>query len=257
MVGLFVHQEKEVPLKYFSFFLIAAISLALVAFAPLGGSIPTASVEVRNATLQNATVRIEPVESVVDAGETFTITVMIDEASDLSGFEFTLLFVTTTVTVDDVTLGNFLGSTGRSANPLGPIIDNQAGRGSFGAWTHGSAPGPDGTGELAIVSLTTQGVGISPLDLQNVIVLDTAVGSQEATIEDGTVVVGGAPTATSTPTPTVTSTPTGISTPTPTSTSVATSTPTPTSTPISMATPTATPTSSSQKIYLPLVLKGW
>ena len=254
MVGLFVHQKKEeVPLKYLSFFLIAAISLALIALAPLGVSMPLAAVEARNTTLQNPTVRIEPVESVVDAGETFTITVMIDEASDLGGFEFTLLFVTTTVTVDSVTLGNFLGSTGRSANPLGLIIDNQAGRGSFGAWTHGSAPGPDGTGELAIVRLTAQGAGISPLDLQNVMVLDTAVGHQEATIEDGTVVVGDAPTATSTPT--VTSTPTGISTPTPTSTSVATAT-TPTSTPISMATATATPTLSSQKIYLPLVLKG-
>ena len=193
-------------MKHLSFFLIATISLALIAFAPLGVSIPPVAVEARSATLQNPTVRIEPVESVVDAGETFTITVMIDQASDLGGFEFVLFFVATTVTVDDMTLDDFLGSTGRTADSLGPIIDNQAGRASFGAWTLGSAPGPDGTGELVIVRLTAQGAGISPLDLQNVMVLDTAVGHQEATIEDGTVVVGGA---------------------------------------------------SSQKIYLPLVLKGW
>ena len=193
-------------MKHLSFFLIATISLALIAFAPLGVSIPLAAVEARSATLQNPTVRIEPIESVVDASETFTITVMIDEANDLAGFEFVLFFVATTVTVDDVTLGDFLGSTGRPAYPLDPIIDNQAGRASFGAWTRGSAPGPDGTGELVSIRLTAQGAGISPLDLQNVMVLDTAVGSQDVTIEDGTVVVGGA---------------------------------------------------SSQKIYLPLVLKGW
>ena len=193
-------------MKHLSFFLIATISLALIAFAPLGVSIPPVAVEARSATLQNPTVRIEPVESVVDAGETFTITVMIDQASDLGGFGFVLFFVATTVTVDDMTLDDFLGSTGRTADSLGPIIDNQAGTVSFGAWTRGSAPGPDGTGELVSVRLTAQGAGISPLDLQNVMVLDTAVVSQEVTIEDGTVVVGGA---------------------------------------------------SSQRIYLPLVLKGW
>ena len=193
-------------MKHLSFFLIATISLALIAFAPLGVSIPLAAVEARSATLQNPTVRIEPVESVVDVGETFTISVMIDDADDLGGFEFDLLYATAVVTVANVTLGDFLGSTGRPASPIGPIIDNQAGIVRFGGWTRDSAPGPDGTGELAIVSLTTQGMGISPLDLQNVMVVDTAVGPQEVTIEDGTVVVGGA---------------------------------------------------SSQRIYLPLVLKGW
>ena len=182
-------------LKYLSLFLIAAFSLAWIAFAPLGGSMPLASVEAQNATLQNPTVRIDPSESFVDVGETFTITVMIDEADDLGGFEFALLYVTTIVTVDGVTLGDFLGSTGRTVSPVGPIIDNQAGRVRFGAWTLGSAPGPDGTGALAIVTLTTQGVGISPLDLQDVLVLPTAGGSQEATVEDGLVVVGNAPTS--------------------------------------------------------------
>ena len=230
-------------MKYLSFFLIAAISLISVTFAPFGGNTPLGPIEVQSATLQNPTVRIDPIESVVDVGETFTITVMIDEASDLGAFQFDLLYTTTIVTVADVTMGGFLGSTGRPDSPVAPIIDNQTGVVSFGGWSLGTDPGPDGTGELAIVSLTAQGSGSSPLDLQNIMLLDTAVQSQEATVEDGTVVVSDAPT----PTPTATGTPTGTSTPTPTGTSVATSTPT----------STTTPTSSGQRIYLPLVLKGW
>jgi hypothetical protein len=157
--------------------------------------------------------------------------VMIDDADDLGGFEFALLFVTTTVKVDGVTLGDFLGSTGRTPWVVGSTIDNQAGRVRFGAFSYavGSVPGPAGMGALVVVTLTTQGVGTSPLDLQNVMVLDTTGGHQTVTVEDGTVVAGGTPT----------------------------STPTATTTPTSTATPTATPTLSGPKIYLPLVLKGW
>ncbi len=180
-------------MKYLGFFLTATISLMLTAFAPLGGSTPLAPVEVQNATLQNPTMRVDPVESVVEVGETFTITVMIDEASDLGAFQFDLLYITTTVTVDGVALGDFPGSTGRTVIPVVPIVDNQVGRARFGAWTLGSAPGPDGTGELAIVTLMTQGVGVSTLDLQEVQVLDTNARRQTPTVEDGIVVAGGTP----------------------------------------------------------------
>jgi len=176
-------------------------------------------------------VRIDPAQSVVNVGETFTVTVMIDEATDLGGFQFDMLFITTTVTVDSVSLGDFLGSTGRRTIPVGPIIDNQAGRIAFGAATVGNAPGPNGMGALALITLITQGVGVSPLDLQDVMVVDTAAMSQEASVEDGVVIAGGTPTPTLTPT--------------------ATATPPPTTTP----TPTSTPTWS--KVYLPLVLKSW
>ena len=192
-------------LKYVSLFL-TILALTSIAFVSLDESIPLAPVEAQNATLQNPTVRIDPAQSVVDVGETFTITVMIDKASDFGGFEFDLVFITTTVTVDDVTLGDFLGSTGRTVFPVVSIIDNKAGKVTLGAITFGNDPGSDGTGALATIALTTQGVGISPLDLQDIEVFDTTGASQEVTAENGTVVAGGAP---------------------------------------------------SQKIYLPLVLKGW
>ncbi len=157
--------------------LLAALLLAWIAFislfAPLDGSTPLASVEAQNATLQNPTVRIDPAQSVVDASETFTVMVMIDEASSLNSFEFDLFFITTTVTVDSVTLGDFPGSTGRMIVPAGPTIDNQAGKVTFGVVTFGSDPGPDGTGDLALITLTAQGVGSSPLNLERVLIVDT------------------------------------------------------------------------------------
>lgn len=207
-------------LKYVSLCLIFALALTLMALASLDGSIPLAPVEAQDATLQALTVRIDPAQSVVDVGETFTVTVMIDQASDLGAFQFDLLYITTTVTADGVVMGDFLGSTGRTVSPVGPIIDNQAGRVSFGAWTVGSAPGPNGTGTLVIITLTAQDVGISRLDLQEVKVLDTHAGDQPPIVEDGMVVAGGAPTPT--PTPTATSTPTRTTTPTPTTTTTIT-----------------------------------
>lgn len=232
-------------------FLAIALLPALVMAAPLlappapqfwgeAGAAPQGWGERGAAAQQGPTVRIEPVQSTVTLGQSFTVSVMIDQASNLGGFQFDLRYVTTVVTVANVTLGSFLGSTGRSVFPLPPTIDNQNGKVTFGAFSFGAQAGPDGTGVLAIINLTAQGEGESPLDLQKVQVLDAFGNPQAVTVEDGSVVVGAAPTPTSTPThtPTPTATPTDTPTQTPTSTPTAT----PTATPTSTATPTATGT---------------
>jgi hypothetical protein len=156
-----------------------------------------------------AVVRIEPVQSTVTAGETFTVSVMIDDASDLECFQFKLLYNPIVVTVDTVTVSDFLGSTGRTVIPVGPLIDNEAGRTVFAAISIGPAPGASGTGELAVIHLTAQDVGESPLDL-----LSVKIGGS-ITVEDGSVVVNPAltPVPTRTPTVTPTITPTPISPP--------------------------------------------
>ena len=203
-----------------------------------------------NLTQQDPTVRIDPPQSTVTVGENFAVSVMIDGASNLGAFQFDLLYVPAIVTVDAVTLGDFLDSTERSVSSVGPNIDNEAGRVTFGAWSLGQQPGPDGTGELATISFTAQGVGDSLLDLREVLVLNTAGGDQGGSAEDGTVVVGEAPTSTPTPTHTPTATSTPTDTPTPTSTPTVTNTPmptdTPTVTPTSTPTNTPTPTSTSE-----------
>jgi hypothetical protein len=196
---------------------------------------------------QDPTVRIEPVQSTVTVEESFTVSVMIDNADDLGGFQFDLLYTPAIVTVDDVTLGDFLGSTGRNTVGIPLIIDNEAGQVTFAAVSGGSAPGPNGTGELAVISLAAQGEGQSDLDLQDVTVLDTDIIAQETTVEDGTVVVESAPT----PTPTATATPTDTPTQTPTSTPTATPTAAPTATATAAATPTPTTTSTPTSTSAP------
>jgi hypothetical protein len=134
-------------------------------------------------------VRIDPVGSTVMVGESFTVSVMIDDASDLGAFQFDLLYISTIVTVDDVTLGGFPGSTGRTVISLDPKIDNDAGRVTFGAASYESDPGPEGMGTLALITLTSQGEGVSGLELQRIWVMDTSGNHQTSTGEDGSVEV--------------------------------------------------------------------
>jgi len=166
------------------------IFLALALLPTLALAAPLLSPAEASVARQNPTVRIEPDQVIVAVGKTFNISVMIEEANDLGGFEFTLHFTTTTVTVDGVTVGDFPSSTGRESIPVVNVIDNQAGTASLVVVTVGSAPGPGGTGVLATVTFTAQGSGESLLSLQNVTVLDTNAERQTTNVEDGLVRVG-------------------------------------------------------------------
>ncbi len=167
------------------------ILLAIALLPTLAMAAPPFSPSEATLARQDPTVRIDLTQSVVRAGQIFTVSVMIDGANDLGGFEFTLLFAPTMVTVDSVTVGDFPGSTGRQVIPaVGPTVDNQAGTVSLGVVTVGSAPGPSGTGVLSTITLTAQGPGESPLDLQDVQVVDTGAGRTTITVEDGVIRVG-------------------------------------------------------------------
>ena len=131
----------------------ARISALLIAVALLGLSGAQAQAS------PPPTVRIEPVQSTVTVGASFVVSVMVDEASDLGGFQFDLLYLSTTLTVEDVRLGDFLESTGRHAITLGPKIDNDAGKVTFGAASYGVNPGPHGTGTLALITFTGREAG--------------------------------------------------------------------------------------------------
>lgn len=142
------------------------------------------------ALLVPVTVRVDPSASTGTVGDTFTINVVIDNALNLGSFQFDLTYDPVIVQATDVTLGTFLGSTGRSIGVIGPIIDNTAGQVTFGAFSFGSQPGPSGTGLLATINFSTAGVGSSLLDLQNSQVTDTLGNPQiPVTEEDGTVSV--------------------------------------------------------------------
>ena len=134
--------------------------------------------------------RLVPTISTVSPSATFTVTVEIEGAVDLGGFQLALGFDPAVIRVDNVTLGDFLGSTGRNTAPLGPEIDNDAGTVRFGAFSFGDLQGPDGDGALSILTLTAQETGSSRLILENVQVADIRAQSQTVTVEDGRVMVG-------------------------------------------------------------------
>ena len=159
-------------------------------------------------------VTIEPAHSAVSLGETFAIEVMIEGAEDLGAFQFELAYDPSIVQVKEVTVGDFLESTGRSVVPLGPQVDNVAGKVAFGAISFGTGPGPDRRGTLAVVTLMARGEGGTALDLRDVQVLDTGGSPQPVTVEGARLTVrgGAAParmlTPTLAPSPLPTSTPT-------------------------------------------------
>jgi hypothetical protein len=152
------------------------------------------------------TMRIDPAINNVEAGQPFIVNVMIDGAVNVGAFQFDLIYDPAVVTVTDVALGPFVGSTGRAAQPVGPTIDNRAGTLAFGAFSFGSTAGPAGTGVLATVRFRAEGPGTSALGLQNVVVTDPMAEMQPVSVEGGVVTVTAPPvasTATMVPSPTV------------------------------------------------------
>jgi hypothetical protein len=130
--------------------------------------------------LANAlTVKLNPASVDLNtAGATFDIDVLIEDVTDFGGFQFSIDYNPAIVTVEnaaDVVLGPFLGSTGRGAIPVGPTIDNVAGKITYGAFTMGAAPpGPSGNGLLATITFTVQSQANGLLDLNAVQITDIA-----------------------------------------------------------------------------------
>ncbi len=144
------------------------------------------------APIPRTLVRIDPPVSAVQQGSgPFTVTVAIDNVTNLGGFEFELAYNPAVVHVRDIHLGPFLGSSGRQVQPLGPEIDNQRGWAHFGGMSTGNAPGATGSGKLALITLLPRAEGESVLDLQEV-KLSTPDGTPITTdVQDGKVRIGG------------------------------------------------------------------
>ncbi|HID87784.1 MAG TPA: hypothetical protein EYP55_10480, partial [Anaerolineae bacterium] len=150
----------------------------------------TPDINFRLALAGHPLVHIEPAVSSPLPGDVFTVTIAIDNVQDLGNFELEMTYYPGVVHVEDVVLGDFLGSTGREVTPLGPEIDNEAGLMRFGAFSIGEEPGPTGSGALAIVTLSAQAYGESPLHLQNVQLTNIEAEDIPARLRDGLVSVG-------------------------------------------------------------------
>jgi len=122
-------------------------------------------------------------------GGPFTVNIYTVNVNDLGGFEMNVGFDPTIVQAQDVTIGDFLGSTGRTVVPLGPAIDNDAGTIYFGAATTGDTAGPDGQGILATITFTPIASGHTRLALSDVLLSDTQSISIAVRTRDGQIAI--------------------------------------------------------------------
>ncbi len=112
-----------------------------------------------------------PPASASHPSATAAIDLNIENATNLGSFQFDLTYNSNAVVIaqsSDVILGPFLGSTGNTPVPVGPIINNITGTLQYGATTTPSGPGPSGNGNLARIIWSTKFVAqktVAPLTL--------------------------------------------------------------------------------------------
>ena len=95
-------------------------------------------------------------------------------AQALAALQAKLTYDPTLIRIESIRLTDWLGSTGRTVNMLGPQIDNRQGIATFAAFSTGTQPGVSGSGSLAILEIKALGVGES----------DLAINDSQATTPD-------------------------------------------------------------------------
>jgi C1A family cysteine protease len=135
-------------------------------------------------------VTIEPASNKVGIGETFTVDIFVDPATDIAGAQFSLSFDASVVTANDVTEGNLLSQGGAATYFTPGTIDNVAGTITNVAGaiaTPGESVSQSGT--FATVNFTATTAGTSALDLSNVIMGDLQGQPVDIEVTDGSVTV--------------------------------------------------------------------
>ena len=135
---------------------------------------------------------INPIDQTVSTNEIFNTSIEIAGVQNLGSFELELDFDPAFLQANTVTIGSFLGSTGRQVFPLSNNIDNANGLVEFAATTLGATPpGPDGDGILLNIEWTSASnisdETIADLILQNLQITQPSgavlpVNSQNATV---------------------------------------------------------------------------
>ncbi len=118
-------------------------------------------------------VRIVPTTKQAPAAGTVLVDVVVEDATDLGGFEFRLGYDPALLQVLEVEPGPFLASTGRFTGVLGPIHDDGMAAVAFGGYSYGGGAGPSGKGVLATVVFHPLGPGTTPLTLTSGQLSDT------------------------------------------------------------------------------------
>ncbi|NOZ04739.1 MAG: hypothetical protein GXP41_00080 [Chloroflexi bacterium] len=119
------------------------------------------------------TVSLQPPSQIISPSATsLTVTLSVQNISNLGGFEFVMTYNPAVVHVTSATMGSFLSSTGRTVFPVGPTIDNVGGTLHIGAASFGTQAGPSGNGLLVTITLVPQGSGSTALGFSKMVLTD-------------------------------------------------------------------------------------
>ncbi|MFZ2360874.1 MAG: cohesin domain-containing protein [Anaerolineae bacterium] len=179
---------------------ISAVLCALAALAVLLLSEAAASEPAafhRPATVRSdPTVRLETTPTQGQVGDLFTTRIYADNianANGLGNWQATVDYVPAILTLNGVTFGADLGSTGRFVGNVGPTFS--IGNVTLGQFSFGTQPGPTGSSiHLATIVWRGVGDGVSELNLNSSSLLDIdATPLTPLTEIDSWVVVGDPP----------------------------------------------------------------
>lgn len=174
-----------------------------------------------------ATVRVDPATVTVAPGQAFTLSIKVDNVTNLSAFEIHLAFDPAILQVTQAANGGLVSADFVAQN----TADNNGGTLDY-AVAQINKPAVNGSGTLVTINFTAKAAGTSQIAFRatpaaptGVILADPNGMAIAVTLQPGTVTVSGPTQPTNTPTPTVT--PGG-----PTATPTPTRTPGPTPTPV-------------------------
>jgi general secretion pathway protein D len=135
------------------------------------------------------TLSISPASLTVGAGSNVVLDVNIANVTDLFAFQFDLSFAPGTVSAASIGEGAFLAGGGTTAFIPG-TIDNVGGTIAATADTLiGPGPGVNGSGTLAVLTLTGLAPGTSSIDFSSVFLLDSNLTGINSSLQSGSVTV--------------------------------------------------------------------
>lgn len=153
-------------------------------------------------------VKITPAATTIEVGQTVTVYVDVTGITNLFAVELHLGFDPTILEVIDadagtagiqVGHGDFLKVEFVAQN----AADNAAGKIDYAVTQMGSEPGKNGDGKLAVITFRGKAAGSSSVTINQVLNSDPTATEIVASVNNGSITVGDAPTATTSPTTTV------------------------------------------------------
>lgn len=108
---------------------------------------------------------VDPYLSVATVGTTFNVTIKIEDARDVYGWQIAMSFNPNVLEATNVAIGNFLATQPQGTFAPPSVLNNTQGWVGIGETSLGRYPGVDGSGSLATVTFNVKADGESYLNI--------------------------------------------------------------------------------------------